>query len=357
MTPEPNIRFANSADQVNIAYTIDGNGPVLVKAANWLSHIEFDWDCDVWSHWLNDLTANTTLVRYDERGCGLSDRDVTDLSFESWVDDLETVVDTVGLDRFPLLGVSQGGAVAMAYAVRHPERVSHLILYGAYARGRLIRDASRESLEEAATMQQLIKIGWGKEHHAFRQVFSSQFMPGATLEQLQSFNELQRISCSPENAARFLDEFNRIDVMDLATKIQCPTLVMHARGDLRVSYDEGRLIAAQIPNATFVSLDSANHVLLSEPAWDVFMSKLMAFIAQPSPVDAPTIQLADLTPREHEVLDQIARGLDNAEIAVQLGMKEKTVRNHITHIFDKLAVKTRAQAIVMARDSGLGKPD
>ncbi len=327
----------------------------MVKAANWLSHMEYDWECPVWQHWLNDLSKDNTLIRYDERGCGLSDRDVDDLSFESWVDDLETVVDTMGLKRFPLLGVSQGGAVAIAYAVRHPERVSHLILYGAYAQGRLVRDNSAASQEEAATMSNLIKLGWGREHDAFRQVFSSQFMPGGDLNQLQSFNELQRISCSPEAAVRFLDEFNQIDVLDLAAQVKCPTLVMHARGDLRVPFDAGRQIAALIPNAQFVPLESDNHIILDEPAWSEFMAKLNGFFAEYPDDNNKSIQISDLTPRELEVLDKIAAGFDNSEIASQLGLQDKTVRNHITHIFDKLAVSTRAQAIVLARESGLGK--
>ncbi|MFC3194689.1 alpha/beta fold hydrolase [Marinicella sediminis] len=355
MKHQQEIHFSASKDQVRIAYSVTGTGPVLVKAANWLSHIEYDWNSPVWQHWLNDLSDHTTLIRYDERGCGLSDRDVCDLSFESWVDDLETVVDAVGVDRFPLLGVSQGGAVAIAYAVRHPERVSHLILYGAYGRGRLVRDPSPQSHEEADTMRSLIKLGWGREHDAFRQVFSSQFMPGGTLEQLRAFNELQRISCSAESAARFLDEFNQIDVMDLAAKVQCPTLVMHARGDLRVAFDEGRLLAAQIPGARFVPLESDNHVLLNEPMWEVFMQRLLPFINEPSAEAPQPLMLAYLTPRETEVLEYIARGLDNASISAHLGLQEKTVRNHITHIFDKLAVESRAQAIVMARDAGMGK--
>jgi len=355
MKPEQEIHFTKSKDDVNIAYSVTGKGPVLVKAANWLSHIEYDWDSPVWKHWFTDLSAHTRLVRYDERGCGLSDREVADLSFDSWVDDLEAVVNTLGLDRFPLLGVSQGGAVAIAYAVRHPERVSHLILYGAYGRGRLVRDTSATAKEEADTMRNLIKLGWGREHDAFRQVFSSQFMPGATLEQLRSFNELQRISCSADSAARFLDEFNMIDVMSLASQVKCPTLVMHARGDLRVSFDEGRLLAARIPDARFVPLESDNHVLLSEPMWDVFMSKVLPFLAE-KPKSTPfSKQLAELTPREKEVLELIARGLDNSTISAYLKVQEKTVRNHITHIFDKLVVDSRAQAIVLAREAGLGK--
>ena len=280
MKAKSGICFATSADEVKIAYAISGQGPVMVKAANWLSHIDHDWNSPVWSHWLNDLSDDFTLIRYDERGCGLSDRDVSDLSFESWVNDLEAVVDAIGLERFPLLGVSQGGAVAIAYALRHPERVSQLILYGAYGRGRLVRDRSLQALEEADTMRNVIRLGWGQEHDAFLHLFSCQFMPGGTLEQLQAFNTLARISCTPEKAAQFMDEFNQINVIDIASRIQCPTLVMHARGDLRVPVAEGRLLAERIAGAKFVLLDSNNHVLLSEPMWHVFMAQLKAFLAQ-----------------------------------------------------------------------------
>lgn len=353
--PTQEIHFARSPDGARIAYATSGSGAPLVKAANWLSHIEFDWGSPVWRHWLQDLSAQFTLVRYDERGCGLSDREVADLSFESWVNDLETVVDALGAKRFPVLGVSQGGAVAIAYAVRHPERVSHLVLYGAYGRGRLVRDRSDQALEEAATMQKLIELGWGRESEAFRQVFTAQFMPGGSLEQLHVFNELQRISCSAENAARFLEEFNKIDVLDAAAKISCPTLVLHARKDERVPFDEGRLLATQIPGAQFVPLDSPNHILLAEPAWDMFMATVLSFLDRQPSGPSTDEQLEELTTRELELLDLLARGLDNAAIAGKLGLKVKTVRNHITHIFDKLGVRTRAEAIVKARDAGLGR--
>jgi pimeloyl-ACP methyl ester carboxylesterase/DNA-binding CsgD family transcriptional regulator len=348
------IRFATASDGVCIAYATSGSGPPLVKAANWLSHIEFDWDSPVWRHWLRDLSARHTLIRYDERGCGLSDRDPPDLSFESWVSDLDTVVEATGVKRFPLLGVSQGAAVAIAYAARNPGRVSHLVLYGAYGRGRLVRDTSPRQAEESQTMLKLIEIGWGRESEAFRHVFTAQFIPGGSLEQLHWFNELQRISTSPANAARFLSEFDRIDVMATAARVRCPTVVLHARGDERVPFDEGRLLAAQIPDAQFVPLDSRNHVLLAEPAWDAFMSIVSTFIdAAPPGTEAPET-FEELTAREHELLELIARGLDNGAIAERLGLQVKTVRNHITHIFDKLGVRTRAEAIVKAREAGLG---
>jgi pimeloyl-ACP methyl ester carboxylesterase/DNA-binding CsgD family transcriptional regulator len=347
------IRFAKARDGTRIAYATSGHGPPLVKAANWLSHIEFDWDSPVWRHWLRDLSAAHTLIRYDERGCGLSDREVMDLSFESWVSDLETVVDAAGVRSFPLLGVSQGAAVAIAYAARHPERVTHLILYGAYGRGRLVRDRSQRQREESETMVKLIEIGWGRESDAFRQVFTAQFIPGGSLEQLRWFNELQRISTSPRNAARFLAEFDRIDVMALASRVRCPTVVLHARGDERVPFDEGRLLAAQIPGARFIPLDSRNHVLLEEPAWQVFMGVVTDLLG-PAPRAGDVDAFDELTARERELLELIARGLDNGSIAERLGLQVKTVRNHVTRIYDKLGVRTRAEAIVKAREAGLG---
>lgn len=355
------IRFATSRDGVRIAYATSGSGPQMVKAANWLSHLEFDWDSPVWRHWLHDLSSRHTLIRYDERGCGLSDQSVADLSFESWVTDLETVVQASGAGRFPLLGVSQGAAVAIAYAVRHPERVSHLILCGSYGRGRLVRDPSPKMREEADMMLKLIELGWGRESSAFRQVFTQQFIPGGNMEQLRWFNELQRVSTSPANAVRFLDEFNRIDVMAQAARVRCPTMILHARGDERVPFDEGRLLAAQIPDATFVPLDSRNHILLTEPAWRVFLDEIGDFLEDAEvPVAEertarPAAALGPLTVRERELLDLIARGLDNQALAKQLGLSSKTVRNHITHIFDKLGVRTRAEAIVKAREAGFGK--
>jgi pimeloyl-ACP methyl ester carboxylesterase/DNA-binding CsgD family transcriptional regulator len=352
MQVEQQIRFATALDGVRIAYATSGSGAPLVKAANWLSHIEFDWDSPVWRHWLRDLSAQHTLVRYDERGCGLSDSEVKDLSFESWVADLETVVAATGVQQFPLLGISQGAAVAVAYAARYPEKVSQLILYGAYGRGRLVRDKSPRQHEEAQMMRKLIELGWGNKSHAFRQVFTAQFIPGGSLEQLQWFNELQRVSTTPANAARFLDAFNQIDVMAEAAKVRCPTLVLHARDDERVPFDEGRLLAAQIPGARFLPLESANHILLQEPAWDVFMHAVTEFIG--GPVVAPSVDMPHLTPRERALLDLLASGIDNSAIAASLGLQVKTVRNHITRVFDKLGVRTRAEAIVKAREAGLG---
>jgi pimeloyl-ACP methyl ester carboxylesterase len=231
------IRFCTSSDGVSLAYATIGSGPPLVKAANWLNHLEYDWKSPVWNHWITELSRHHTLVRYDERGCGLSDWNVEEFSLEVWVRDLEAVVEASKLERFPLLGLSQGGPIAITYAVRHPEKVSHLILYGSYALGLKQRNLPRKALEEAEVFSQLIRVGWGKDHAAFRQVFTSLFMPEATAEEAGWFNELQRVSCSPENAARMLEGFFNLNVTDLATQLNVPTLVLHAHGDLRIPFD------------------------------------------------------------------------------------------------------------------------
>ena len=350
--PKQQIRFCVSHDGVRIAYARSGQGPPLVKVANWLSHLEFDWESPVWRPLLTELSKDRTLIRYDERGCGLSDWNVVDLSFEAWVRDLETVVNAAGVDRFPLLGISQGASIAVAYAVRHPSRVSHLVLVGGYARGRLQRASTSQQREEAETMNKLAELGWGKENPAFRQFFTTQFIPGGSPEQHHWFNELERISTSPENAGRFMRVFNDINVVDLLPQVECPTIVLHASRDARVPFDEGRLIAGLIPGARFVPLEGANHLLLeSEPSWLRFLEELRGFLP---PVPRADSAFAALTPRERALLELIAQGRDNAQIAASLDLSEKTVRNHITSIFAKLEVENRSRAIVLAREAGFG---
>jgi pimeloyl-ACP methyl ester carboxylesterase/DNA-binding CsgD family transcriptional regulator len=349
------IRFARSHDGVRLAWAATGSGPPMIKAATWLSHLEHDWDSPVWSHLLRELSRQCTLVRYDERGCGLSDWAVADLSFESWVRDLETVADASGSERFGLLGISQGASIAIAYAVRHPERVTHLVLHGGYARGRLVRSDTPQEREESETMTKLAELGWGKADPSFRQFFTSQFIPGGTPEQHQWFNELERISTSPANAARFMNEFAHIDVSALLAQVTCPTLVLHSRHEVRQPFEEGRLIAMAIPGAQFVPIDSRNHLLLeSEPGWQHWIDAVREFLPGHAGASRDAA-FATLTERQRELLELIAQGRDNAQIAAVLTLSEKTVRNHITGIFAKLEVESRAQAIVMARDSGFGK--
>ncbi|MDX1531609.1 MAG: alpha/beta hydrolase, partial [Rhodothermales bacterium] len=276
------IRFCTATDGVRLAYAVTGEGPPLVKAANWLTHVQHEWQSPVWRHWLRAFSRDHTLVRYDERGCGLSDWDVEELSFEAWVRDLETVVDDLGLERFPLLGISQGGPVSVAYAVRHPERVSHLVLYGSYAVGWRKRSSPETAAQwEALTM--LIQTGWRQENSAFRQVFTSLFIPDGTPEQAQWFEDLLATT-SPEMAVRFENEFSQIDVRDLLRRVDVPTLVLHARDDAVIPFAAGERLAAAIPGARFVPLDGSNHVLLEhEPAWPRFLAEVRAFLGVAGP--------------------------------------------------------------------------
>jgi pimeloyl-ACP methyl ester carboxylesterase/DNA-binding CsgD family transcriptional regulator len=347
------IRFCTAADGVRLAYATSGQGPPLLRTASFINHLEFDWDSPVWRHWLRELSQGHTLVRYDARACGLSDRDAPDVSFETWVGDLERVADAAGLERFALLGASQGASVAIAYAVRHPDRVSHLVLYGGYLRGRA-KWGERDA-KEAQAMAELAELGWGKDNPAFRQFFTTQFIPGGSTEQHNWFNELERVSTSPVDAARFMRVANEIDVSALAPHVACPALVLHANHDARVPFDEGRRVAAMIPGARFVPLDSKNHVLLEdEPAWRQWVEEVRAFLPR-SATGAGSAAFGQLTPRERELLDLIAQGRDNAQIAALLALSERTVRNHITSIFAKLEVENRAQAIVRAREAGFGQ--
>jgi pimeloyl-ACP methyl ester carboxylesterase len=276
---QQHIQFCTASDGVNIAYATSGDGPPLVKPANWLTHLEYDWESPVWRHWLRELSREHTLVRYDERGCGLSDRDADDLSFDAWVRDLETVVDAMGLERFPLLGLSQGCAVAIAYAARHPERVSRLVLYGGYAQGALARARTPREVDEATMVMRLMPLGWGQDNPAFRLFFAARFLPEGTPEQMRWFSELQRITTTPEIAVRLRGAAADIDVTEIAPRVRAPTLVLHATGDAVVPFDQGRLIAALVPGAQFISLESKNHILLeTEPAWTRFTEEVRHFL-------------------------------------------------------------------------------
>jgi pimeloyl-ACP methyl ester carboxylesterase/DNA-binding CsgD family transcriptional regulator len=349
------IHFCTSRDGVRIAYAETGEGPPLVRTATWLGHLEYEWQNLIRRPTLEELSRHFTLVRYDQRGCGLSDRNVDDISFEAWVDDLDTVVMAAGLHRFALLGASQGCAIAIAYAARYPEKVSHLMLYGGYAQGRLKRDTSERQREETRTLLKLVELGWGKETAEFRQVFTTQFMPDATQEQQHAFDEWQRMSTSAENAVRIVSALDSIDVREQAARVRCPALVMHARSDARIPFEEGRRLAALIPGARFVPLESRNHVLMSsEPAWRQFVDAVAAFPGTATADGGISRRVPALTERERAVLELIAQGLDNGSIARTLSLSEKTVRNYVTGIFDKLRVTTRPQAIVLAREVGYG---
>lgn len=280
MLQRQKIQFCKARDGVRLAYACVGEGPPLVKAANWLNHLELDWDAPIWAPMFRELARDHTFVRYDERGNGMSDGAASDISFEAFVQDLETVVDAAGIDRFPLLGLSQGCAVAIAYAVRHPERVSHLILWGGYAAGWRINATPDETAEREAIIT-LVRQGWGRTDASYRQMVTTTFMPSATPEELDWFNAFQCQTVTPENAARYLEVFADIDVRDILGDVRAPTLVMHARGDRRIPLCQGGELAARIPGAEFVTLDSDNHLLLGrEPASDAFVAHVREFVTK-----------------------------------------------------------------------------
>lgn len=276
--PQQEITFCRTADGVHLAVATAGSGPTLVKTANWLNHLEYDWQSPVWAPLFRRLAAQGRLVRYDERGTGLSDWHVPELSFEAFVQDLDTVVDAVGLDRFALLGISQGAPIAIAYAVRHPERVSRLILSGGFAQGWRKRGSAADIARAEASIT-LIRQGWGQDNPAARQMFTSLIVPDATLEEMRWLNDLERVSATPENAIRLLDAIGDIDVLDLLPQVSVPTLILHSRGDARVPFEHGLLLARTIPHARFVALDSKNHLILShEPAWQRYVNEVCGFL-------------------------------------------------------------------------------
>jgi pimeloyl-ACP methyl ester carboxylesterase/DNA-binding CsgD family transcriptional regulator len=346
------IRYLRTPDGVRLAWAEAGTGSILVKAANWLTHLQYECESPVWRHWIRFFSDHFRFVRYDERGSGMTDWDVGDVSFERWVEDLETVVTAVDpKEPVALLGISQGAAACAAYAVRHPGRVSRLVLYGGYARGWSHRQDPAGEREYRAIVE-IIRLGWGKDNPVFRQVFTSRFVPGATDEQIGWFNDLCRRTTSPEIAAELLEARARVNVSELLGQIRVPTLVLHARDDGVIPISEGRLLATRIPGAQFVELDSRNHILLeSEPAWERFREAVLEFMGLEAPAGQDPA-FGSLSRRERAVLALITEGLGNAQIAERLGISEKTVRNHVSNLFDKLGVWTRAQAIVFARDRG-----
>jgi pimeloyl-ACP methyl ester carboxylesterase len=272
------IRYCMTSDDVRLAYASIGASPPLVKASNWLTHLDLEWESPLWRHWWGELSRHHRVIRYDERGNGMSQRDVPHVSFETWVQDLETVVDVVGLERFALLGISRGGAIAIAYAVRHPERVSHLVLYGAFAAGLNYRGTAEEINARRALID-LTRLGWGLHNPAFCRLFTCRFIPNATPEHEQWFDDLQRISTSPENAARLMETDDQIDVRALLPLVRVPTLVVHCDREKVVPPEFGHEIAAAIPGARYVSLPSANHLILEEePAWRIFLEELDNFL-------------------------------------------------------------------------------
>lgn len=350
--PRQQVRFCKSFDGAKIAYAVTGSGPPVVMLPSWLTHLEYQWRSVAWQPWLEALSARYTLIRYDPRGCGLSDRNVDDLTFDSWVRDCGAVVDALGLERFSLVGICQGGAVAIEYAAREPDRVSNLVLYGAYARGRNRRSTIPLEPEKAKVMLEMLELGWGQEDSAFMRAFATQFQPEGSIEHLRSWCELQSRATSAANAVKLTRIMFDLDIQEAAGRIACPTLVAHPDRDAVAPIEEGRLLAQIIPDARFLQLDSPNHFMLrEEAAWARLVEELYDFLPKPAGEDGA---FGDLTAREGEVLHLLARGLDNHQIGAHLDISEKTVRNHVSGIFSKLGVASRAQAIVAARDAGYG---
>lgn len=351
--PHQQIAFCTSRDGTRIAYASCGEGPPLLWIGHWVRHLNFDWDNVIWRPWLTLLTQRYRVIRYDWRGCGLSDREGIEFTFEKHVEDCRAVADAACLKRFMLFGAAGGGTMASAYVVRNPERVSHLALFGSQTRGRISRGMTSLQVHEAETKLKVFELGWLNETPAYGDFFTKLHMPDATVEQLNAYNTLLRMTSSPVNALKLLRTYWEADIREILPQVRCPTLVLHARQDAIIPFEEGRLMASLIPAAQFVPLESRNHVLLgTEPAWQQFVEALNDFL--PTPPARPIALLAELTAREREVLEIVAQGVANREIAARLTISEKTVRNHVSIIFSKLGVTSRTQAVVLARDAGLG---
>jgi pimeloyl-ACP methyl ester carboxylesterase/DNA-binding CsgD family transcriptional regulator len=336
VTPRQEVRFCRSVDGVTIAYAVHGSGPPLVIDACWLSHLQYDWESPVWRHYLTELGKIATVYRFDERGHGLSDRDVTDHGLEARVADLEAVVQHAGLERFAVLAMSQGGPVTVEYAVRHPEHVSRLVFYGSHPGHGVISLPEDEAMDEA--LNQLIQVGWERPTPEFRRVFTYLMIPGATEEQMGWLDELQRRAVTADVAVSARRQRGRADVSRLLGDLEAPTLVIHSLRDRMNDFAYARFLASHIAGAQLVALDSDNHIVLEdEPAWPVFLREVSDFLAEEGAAAGADPRVV-LSARELEVLSLAAHGADNAAIAAELTLSVRTVERHFQNIYDKLGL-------------------
>jgi len=350
--PGQQIRFCHGKDGVRLAWAQHGSGPPLMVVSCWLSHLQYDWRSPVWRHFLEDIGAFATMVRYDERGFGMSDWDIADFSLEARFADLEAVVDATGYERFAVLGMSGGSSVALAYAARRPERVTRLILNGTVC-GRPPTFEGERSAEEE-TFRSMIRVGWAKEDPLFRRVFTRIFIPGASEEQMQWFDALQRSSTSPENAVASRLARQAVDIVEEIPRISAPTLILQSIGDRSTTFDNAVEVAGLIPDARLVELQSDNHILLEDdPAWPIAVEEIRTFMEPDRAAHVAAggaLHHEPLTTRELDVLRAAARGLDNDAIAAELGLSPRTVERHLSNAYGKLGVTGRAARAAAVAD-------
>ena len=349
------IRFCTSRDGTRIAYAVSGKGYPVIRLGGLFTHLEFDRESSIWGPWLLALSKGRMLIRYDARGSGLSDCEGVGFSFERYIEDVEAIVAANGLRRFALFGIGGPAALAVAYAARHPDHVSHLVLHAAFTRGRIARASTAEQLEEIEATLKLISLGLSDDDPSRRQMMTSQFLPDGTTEQLREFGELLRVSSAPRNTAEFLRAWYMVDIRSLLPKVRCPAIVMHPRAGFRVPLEEGRMVAQLIPDGRLVPLKTRNTYLPeNDPAWPHVISEIDEFLPRTAePVEPGSLQLDRLTSREKMVFEAVVQGLGNKQIAQQFKISDKTVRNHLSSIFQKFDVSSRAQLIVRAHAARL----
>lgn len=345
--PDPEsqcIRFCRTRTGARIAYAVHGDGPPLVIAGCWLSHLQHDFTSPVWRHFVDYLGTIATVIRYDEPGFGLSEREVDDFGLDTRLDALESVVAAAGFDRFSLMGIAHGGPVAIAYAHRHPARVQRLAFYGSYAAE--LPDPTTEQLAFAKVLDDMVRVGWGRADATFRRVFTSMMIPGGGEREMRWLDELQRLAVDADVLVRAREAGRAADTRHLLAGLSIPALVLHSRGDRLAPFDHAVDMATDLADARMVPLASANHIILEdEPAWTEMKTELAAFLRPTGTATLPDAGhrcLADLTVRELEILRHAATGLDNQAVADQLVLSVRTVERHMQNVYTKLGVTGRS---------------